>query len=124
MRKTIEALETLDEYDDSDYGAYLEYTELKDRCMVEPSTMYIDENHEFLSTFKYFAHSDGLEIKVIKGDTRICQSGQNIYLFLYFAGLYWVLLLMKPFKIMLDFFVKVWYIQITKMEDKCLIITQ
>ena len=124
MRKTIEALETLDEYDDSDYGAYLEYTELKDRCVIEPSTLYIDENHEFLSTFKYFAHSDGLEIKVIKGDTRICQSGQNIYLFLYFAGLYWVLLLMKPFKIMLDFFVKVWNIQITKMEDKCLIITQ
>jgi len=40
--------------------------------MVEPSTMYINENHEFLSEFKYFAHSDGLEIKVIKGDTRIC----------------------------------------------------
>ena len=124
MKKMIEALETLDEYDDSDYAAYLEYTELKDRCMVEPSTMYIDENHEFLSTFKNFAHSDGLEIKVIKGDTKICQSGQNIYLFLYFAGLYWVLLLMKPFKIMLDFFVKMCYIQITKMEDKCLIITQ
>ena len=32
MKKTIEALETLDEYDDSDYGAYLEYIELKDRC--------------------------------------------------------------------------------------------
>ena len=72
MRKTIEALETLDEYDDSDYGAYLEYIELKNRCMVEPSTMYIDENHDFLSEFKYFAHSDGLEVKVIKGDTIIC----------------------------------------------------
>ena len=72
MKKTIEALETLDEYDDSDYGAYLEYIELKDRCMVEPSTMYINESHEFLSEFKYFAHSDGLEIKVIKGDTQIC----------------------------------------------------
>ena len=72
MRKTIEALETLDEYNDSDYDDHQEYRELKDRCMVEPSTMYIDENHEFLSTFKYFAHSDGLEIKVIKGDTKIC----------------------------------------------------
>ena len=72
MRKTIEALETLDEYDDSDYGAYLEYIELKDRCIIEPSTLYIDESHEFLSAFKYFAHSDGLEIKIIKGDTRIC----------------------------------------------------
>ena len=72
MKKTIEALETLDEYDDSDYGAYLEYIELKDRCIIEPSTLYIDENHEFLSAFKYFAYSDGLEVKVIKGDTRIC----------------------------------------------------
>ena len=43
--------------------------------MVEPSTMYIDENHEFLSTFKYFAHSDGLEIKVIKGDTKVMLAG-------------------------------------------------
>jgi hypothetical protein len=72
MTKIIEALETLDEYDDSDYGAYLEYVDLKDQCMVDPTTMYINENHEFLSTFKYFAHSDGLEIKVIKGDTKIC----------------------------------------------------
>tara|TARA_A100001035_G_scaffold89925_1_gene70101 strand:+ start:231 stop:449 length:219 start_codon:yes stop_codon:yes gene_type:complete len=72
MKKMIEALETLDEYDDSDYAAYLKYTELKDRCLVKPSTMYIDENHEFLSAFKYFAHSDGLDIKVIKGGTKIC----------------------------------------------------
>ena len=64
MRKTIEALETLDEYDDSDYAAYLEYTELKDRCLIEPSTLYIHENHEYLSEFKYFATADGLDIKV------------------------------------------------------------
>ena len=73
MRKTIEALETLDEYDDSDYGAYLEYTELKDSCMIEPSIMCINESHEFLSAFKYFALSDGLIVKVIKGETRICK---------------------------------------------------
>ena len=72
MRKTIEALETLDEYDDSDYGAYLEYTELKDSCMIEQSILYINESHEFLSAFKYFALSDGLIVKVIKGETRIC----------------------------------------------------
>ena len=52
--KDVEALETLDEYDDADYGAYLEYTELKDRCMIEPSVLYIHENHEFLSEFRYF----------------------------------------------------------------------
>ena len=49
-----------------DYAAYLEYTELKDKCVIEPSTLYIDENHEFLSTFKYFAHSDGLDDKTNK----------------------------------------------------------
>ena len=70
--KNIEALETLDEYDDADYGAYLEYTELKDKCMIDPSILYINESHEFLSAFKYFALSDGLIVKVIKGETRIC----------------------------------------------------
>ena len=70
--KDVEALETLDEYDDADYGAYLEYTELKDRCMIEPSVLYIHENHEYLSEFKYFANADGLEIRIINGDTRIC----------------------------------------------------
>ena len=72
MKKTIEALETLDEYDDSDYSAYIEYTELKDKCMIDPSILYINESHEFLSAFKYFALSDGLIVKVIKGETRIC----------------------------------------------------
>jgi hypothetical protein len=72
MTKIIEALETLDEYDDSDYGAYLEYIDLKGRCMVDPTTMYINENHEFLSTRRSSDLSDGLEIKVIKGDTKIC----------------------------------------------------
>ena len=77
--KDVEALETLDEYDDADYGAYLEYTELKDRCMIEPTVLYIHENHEFLSEFKYFANADGLEIRIINGDTRICQNGFLIY---------------------------------------------
>ena len=49
-----------------------EYTELKDRCMIEPTVLYIHENHEFLSEFKYFANADGLEVKIINGDTRIC----------------------------------------------------
>jgi|TARA_A100000172_G_scaffold52432_1_gene33158 hypothetical protein len=70
--RIIEALETLDEYDDSDYSAYLEYTELKDRCLIEPSTLYIHESHEYLSEFKYFAAADGLDIKVSKGETKIC----------------------------------------------------
>ena len=44
MTKEIEALETLDEYSDDEYAAYLEYTALKDQCMIEPTTLYINKN--------------------------------------------------------------------------------
>ena len=72
MTKEIEALETLDEYSDDEYSAYLEYVALRDQCMVDPNTLYINKDHEFLSEWDYFAKADGLEIKVIEGDTRIC----------------------------------------------------
>ena len=49
MTKEIEALETLDEYSDEEYSAYLEYTALKDQCVIEPTTLYINKDHEFLS---------------------------------------------------------------------------
>ena len=72
MAKEIEALETLDEYSDEEYSAYLEYTALKDQCMVDPNTLYINKDHEFLSEWDYFAKADGLEIKIIDGETTIC----------------------------------------------------
>ena len=72
MTKEIEALDTLDEYSDDEYAAFLEYTALKDQCIVEPTTLYIDNNHEFLSEWDYFAKADGLDVKVINGETRIC----------------------------------------------------
>ena len=46
MTKEIEALETLDEYSDEQYSAFLEYTALKDQCVIEPTTLNIDNNHE------------------------------------------------------------------------------
>ena len=72
MTKEIEALETLDEYSDDEYAAYLEYTALKAQCMIAPTTLYINKNHEFLSEWDYFANADGLDVKVIDGETRIC----------------------------------------------------
>ncbi len=72
MTKEIDALDTLDDYSDEEYSAYLEYKDLKDRCMIDPTTLYIDNNHEFFSEWKYFAETDGLEIKIVKGETRIC----------------------------------------------------
>ena len=72
MTKEIEALETMDEFSDEEYSAYLEYTVLKDQCVIEPNTLYIDKDHEFLSEWVYFAQTDGLEIKIIDGETAIC----------------------------------------------------
>ena len=72
MSKEIEALETMDDFSDVEYSAYLEYTALKDQCVIEPSTLYIDNDHEFLSEWVYFAQTDGLEIKIIDGETAIC----------------------------------------------------
>jgi hypothetical protein len=72
MSKDIDALDTLDDYSDEEYSAFLEYTQLKDQCMVEPTTLYINERHEFLSEWTYFANADDLDVKVINGDTRIC----------------------------------------------------
>ena len=72
MTKEIEALETLDEYSDEEYSAYLEYTALKDQCIIDPTTLYIDKNHEFISEYIYFAQTDGLDIKVGDWETRIC----------------------------------------------------
>jgi len=72
MTREVEALETMDEFSDEEYSAYLEYTALKDQCVIEPSTLYIDKDHEFLSEWVYFAQTDGLEIKIIDGETAIC----------------------------------------------------
>ena len=72
MTKEIEALERLDEYSDEEYSAYLEYTALKDQCVIEPTTLYINKDHEFLSEWDYSANADGLEIKIIDGETTIC----------------------------------------------------
>ena len=72
MAKEIEALETIDEYSDDQYAAYLEYTALKDQCIIDPTTLYIANDHEFFSEYTYFAQTDGLDIKVGDWETRIC----------------------------------------------------
>ena len=68
----FEALETLDDYADDQYSAYLEYTALKDQCIIDPTTLYIEKGHEYFSEWQYFAKADGLEVKIIDGETRLC----------------------------------------------------
>ena len=72
MSREVEALETMDEFSDEEYSAYLEYTSLKDQCIANPEVLYIDKDHEFLSEWVYFAQTDGLDIKVGDWETRIC----------------------------------------------------
>ena len=72
MSKDIDALDSLDDYSDEEYSAFLEYTQLKDQCMIEPTTLYINDKHEFLSEWEYFAKADGLEVKHTDCETRIC----------------------------------------------------
>ena len=72
MSKDIDALDSLDDYSDEEYSAYLEYIALKDQCIADPEVLYIDKDHEFLSEWVYFAQTDGLEIKIIAGETTIC----------------------------------------------------
>tara|TARA_R100001591_G_scaffold74168_1_gene82234 strand:- start:1666 stop:1884 length:219 start_codon:yes stop_codon:yes gene_type:complete len=72
MTKEVEALDTLDEYSDDQYSAFLEYIALKDQCIIEPTTLYIDKSHEFLSEWTYFAQADGLDLRIIDGETKIC----------------------------------------------------
>ena len=72
MSKDIDALDTLDEYSDDEYSAFLEYTALKDQCMIDPTTLYINKDHEFLSEWDYFANADGLSVKITDGETMIC----------------------------------------------------
>ena len=48
MTKEIEPLETLDEYSDDEYSAYLEYVALRDQCMVEPDTLYINKKPKII----------------------------------------------------------------------------
>ena len=47
-------------------------TALKDQCIIEPTTLYIDKSHEFLSEWTYFAQVDGLDLRIIDGETKIC----------------------------------------------------
>jgi len=77
----IEALETLDEFHDTGYDSYVEYEgydsyveyeDFKSRFTSDPTYLYINEKHPHLSEWRYFAISDGLEVVIHNGETKIC----------------------------------------------------
>lgn len=69
----VEVLETLDDFEDDSYGAYLDYTVLMHECeFEEPTKLLIDAGHPYYEEMKYFAQSDNLEVITTKGEPKIC----------------------------------------------------
>ena len=69
----VEVLETLDDFEDDSYGAYLDYTVLMHECeFEEPTKLLIDSNHPYYEEMKYFAQSDNLEVITTEGEPKIC----------------------------------------------------
>lgn len=68
----VEVLETLDDFEDESYGAYLEYANLRHECKFEPSKLLIDAGHPFYEEMKYFALTDNLQVIATEGTTKIC----------------------------------------------------
>jgi len=69
----IELLDTLDEFEDDSYGAFLDYSVMMHECESnEPKFLYIDESHEFYEEMKTFAQADHLQIVATEGVTKIC----------------------------------------------------
>lgn len=69
----VEVLETLDDFEDDSYGAYLDYTVLMHECeFEEPTKLLIDAGHPYYEEMKYFAQSDNLEVITTEGEPKIC----------------------------------------------------
>ena len=69
----VELLETLDDFEDDSYGAYLDYSVLMHECeFEEPTKLLINTNHPYYEEMKYFAQSDNLEVITTEGEPKIC----------------------------------------------------
>lgn len=69
----VELLETLDDFEDDSYGAYLDYSVLMHECeFEEPTKLLINKNHPYYEEMKYFAQSDNLEVITTEGEPKIC----------------------------------------------------
>ena len=68
----IEALETLDEFEDNDVTVYDQYRAFVDDHNGTYDTLYLNKDHEDYSTWKQFAESDGFRVIQSEGETRLC----------------------------------------------------
>tara|TARA_E500000178_G_C16730975_1_gene621571 strand:+ start:113 stop:322 length:210 start_codon:yes stop_codon:yes gene_type:complete len=68
----VEVLETLDDFEDDSYGAFLDYSVLMQECEFEPRRLLIDAGHPYYEEMKTFAQADKLEVIATEGVTKIC----------------------------------------------------
>jgi len=68
----VDALETLDEFEDSDYTAYQEYQAFVTSYEGTYETLYLNRDHKDFSAWKMYAETDGFKVKSTEGDTKLC----------------------------------------------------
>jgi len=68
----VDALETLDEFDDSEYTAYQKYQAFRDSYTGTQSILYLNKNFQDYSAWKQYAEYEGLKVIQTDGDTYIC----------------------------------------------------
>jgi len=68
----IEALETLDEFEDNDYSSYQEYQAFVNSYEGSYSSLYLNRDYKDYSAWKQFAEADGFKVVQTDGETRLC----------------------------------------------------
>lgn len=68
----VDALETLDEFEDSDFTAYEEYQAFVTSYKGSYYILYLNRDHSDYSAWKQYAESDGFKVQPTDGDTRLC----------------------------------------------------
>ena len=68
----MQVLETLDDFQDESYGAYLDYQQLISEFGDLPTTLYLNINHPHFHDMLYYAKTDNVEVITITGATRVC----------------------------------------------------
>ena len=71
-RNQIEALETLDEFDDTSVDGVVEYQELVSNHGDIPKKLYLNENHPHYNDMMYYAQVDGVTVIPTTGKTKVC----------------------------------------------------
>ena len=68
----VEVLDTLDEFEDSDYTAYQEYQAFVTSYEGTYETLFLNKDHKDYSSWRQYAEYDGFKVIRTDEDTRLC----------------------------------------------------